>query len=436
MYFVYSILYTLALLLSLPYWLLRMMRDEKYRAGLHERLGSLPERLKLPEDLQRSIWIHAVSVGEVIAVSRLIAALKGEFAEMPVFVSTTTLTGQELARERFGTEHVFYMPLDLPFAVNAFLRALRPAMLVLAETEFWPNVLHLAKANGAQIAVVNGRISDRSLAGYRRSRWLLRRVLANIDLFLAQTEADRERLITIGAPAERVSVAGNLKFDVKAPSESPLSRALRQLLIRDQRTLVFGSTVGGEEALLIPCFKAVLKDFPQALIILAPRHPERFDAVMELLRSSGVSFWRRSTWNLTPLAGGVLLLDTIGELASVYSLGDIAFVGGSLVARGGHNILEPAHFAKPILIGPHYENFREIVRTFLAADAVRVVNANELTEAVLQLLREPHEAVQLGARAWEVVEGGRGSTQRTLQALRELLDSDRAHAANASVPRQ
>ena len=435
MYVIYSILYALALLISSPYWLVGMLRAGKYRAGFKERFGVVPEQLRLTADQERSIWIHAVSVGEVLAVSGLIGALKSEFPETRIFVSTTTLTGQELARQRFGRENVFYMPLDLPFTMHAFMRAIRPAMLVLAETEFWPNLLHLAKSSGAQVSVVNARISDRSLPGYRRFRFLLRGVLGNVDLFLAQTEADRERLISIGAPAERVRVAGNLKFDIKPPAESSISRALRQALTRDQRTLVFGSTVEGEEALLIPCLKAVLKDFPQALILIAPRHPERFDAVLELLRSSGLNFWRRSTWSSTPLAGGVLLLDTIGELASVYSLADIAFVGGSLVPRGGHNILEPAQFAKPILIGPYYENFREIVRTFLRADAVRVVNPSQLTDTVLGLLQAPREAIELGSRAWQVVEGGRGSTQRTLRPLSELLNGAIA-AADMSATRR
>src|SRR5690242_5152277 len=428
MYLLYSILYALALLISSPYWLVRMLQAGKYRAGLKERLGSVPARLKRAARPQHSIWIHAVSVGEVLAISGLMTALRKQFREREIYVSTTTLTGQTLAREKFGPERVFYLPLDLPFAIKPLLTAIQPAMLVLAETEFWPNLLYIAKGTGCQIAVVNARISDRSLPGYRRFRFLLRRVLENVDLFLAQTEADRARLISIAAPSERVSVAGNLKFDIKPPAESPLSRALRQVLTRDQRTLVFGSTVEGEEALLIPCFKTVLKDFPQALMIIAPRHPERFDAVLELLRSSGINFWRRSAWRSTPVAGGALLLDTIGELASVYSLADIAFVGGSLVPRGGHNIVEPAQFAKPILIGPHYENFREIVRTFLAADAVRVVGANQLTDAVLRLLETPHEAVQLGSRAWQVVEGGRGSTQRTLRSVRELLNGAPAAA--------
>jgi 3-deoxy-D-manno-octulosonic-acid transferase len=424
MYLLYTLLYALALILSLPYWLAGMLRGGKYRAGLKERLGFVPQRLKPPSENEKSIWIHAVSVGEVLAISGLVAALRSEASGIRVFVSTTTLTGQKLARDRFGESNVFYLPLDLPHAVNAFLRAIRPAMLVMAETEFWPNLLRVAKESGAHVVVVNARISDRSLPGYKRFRFLLHRALQPVDMFLAQSQTDSERLIAIGAMPERVMVAGNLKFDIKAPAESGLSRALRHVLAPEQRVLVFGSTVEGEEALLIKCFKAVLRDFPQALIILAPRHPERFDAVAELLRTSGLSFWRRSAWNSASLAGGVLLLDTIGELASVYSLADIAVVGGSFVPRGGHNILEPAQFAKPIIIGPHYQNFRDIVRAFLANDAVRVVEAARLPDMVLELLQSPHESERIGSRAWHVIQGGRGSTQRTAQTLLELLEHD------------
>lgn len=411
-----------------------MARAGKYRAGLSERFGTVPSRLRLPQK-EGAIWVHAVSVGEVLAVAGLVEAIQAAFPEKRIFVSTTTVTGQMLARKRFGEDSVFYLPLDLPFAVNAYLKTIVPQMLILAETEFWPNVLRLAKQSGAKIAVVNARISDRSLPGYRRFRFLLSEVLQNVDLFLAQTEVDRERLIAIGALPERVLVSGNLKFDVKTPPESALSRALRQSIAPDQRVLVFGSTVEGEEPLLVPCFKKVFSDLPQALIVLAPRHPERFDAVADLLRESGISFWRRSSWNSSPLGGGVLLLDTIGELASIYSLADFAFVGGSLVPRGGHNILEPAQFGKPILIGPHYENFREIVRTFLAHDAVLVVSPEQLTEAVLMLLRSPEQGIHLGSRGWSVVEAGRGSTQRTVTALRQLLEGDHAPGPQLSVPR-
>ena len=436
MYFVYSFLYVLALIISSPYWLLGMLRDGKYRAGFSERFGSVPRRLKLPHAGQDSIWVHAVSVGEVLAVSGLISALATEHPETRIFVSTTTLAGQRLAWERFGAKSVFYMPLDLTFAIRLFLKAIRPRTLILAETEFWPNVLRMAKARGTRIVVVNARISDRSFPGYRRFRFLLGRVLGNVDLFLSQTDVDRERLIAIGAIPERVLVSGNLKFDIKTPAESALSRVLRHVLSADQRVLVFGSTVEGEEPLLVPCFKAVLREFDSAVIVLAPRHPERFDAVAELLRNSGMSFWRRSAWNSSPIAQGVLLLDTIGELASVYSLADLAFVGGSLVPRGGHNILEPAQFAKPIVIGPYYENFREIVRVFLSQDAVLVSPPEKLTDCVMQLLRSPDEAAQLGSRAKSVVESGRGSTQRTLEALGGLLEDSPMPDAQISAPRR
>src|SRR6185312_3866331 len=421
MYLLYSILYTLALLLSSPYWAVGMLRAGKYRAGLKDRFGIVPSRLKLPSATETSIWGHAVSVGEVLAVSGLVNLLKKQSPETAIFISTTTLTGQKLAQERFGENRVFYLPLDLPFAIRPFLRAIRPAMLILAETEFWPNLLHEAHKSGAQVAVVNARISDRSFPGYKRFRWLLRRVLSNVGIFLAQTESDRERLIAIGAPSERVQVGGNLKFDIKSPNESALSQALRRSIGSNQPALVFGSTLEDEEQLLVPCFKSILREYPHALIVLAPRHPERFDAVAELLRTSGISFWRRSAWNSGPSPGGVLLLDTIGELASVYSIANIAFVGGSLVRRGGHNILEPAQFAKPILIGPHYENFRDIVRSFIAANAVLITTPEEISGAVLRLLQDPKEALHLGSRGWQVVEGGRGSTRRTLEPLLELL---------------
>jgi 3-deoxy-D-manno-octulosonic-acid transferase len=421
MYVLYTILYALVLLVTLPFWLVQMLRAGKYRAGLGERLGLVPERLKLPQTSEQSIWIHAVSVGEVLAIGGIVAGLQSEFPGFRVFVSTTTLTGQTLARQHFGEQNVFYLPLDMPLAINPYLRAIRPKMLILAETEFWPNLLRLAKESGATIAVVNARISDRSLPGYARFRTLLATVLSSIDLLLAQTQLDRDRLMQIGATSDRLSVSGNLKFDTKVPAESFLSRALKNVLAPGEPVVIFGSTVEDEEELLIPCFKTLLNEYPDALIVLAPRHPERFDTVAELLRTSGMSFWRRSTWNGAPIAGGVLLLDTVGELASVYSVADVAFVGGSLVRRGGHNVLEPAQFGKPILVGPYTENFREIIRVLQVQNALRVVTSETLAYSVLELLNSSEEASQMGSRALSVVEAGRGSTRRTIDALAPFL---------------
>src|SRR5262245_24020626 len=341
MYIFYSLLLGLAMLVSLPWWTLQLLRLKKYRAGLRERFGLVPDRIR---GQSNCIWIHAVSVGEVLAVSQLVAELKRKLPRTPVVVSTTTATGQGLARERFGEERVFYLPMDCPFAVGAFLRVLRPRLLILAETEFWPNLLHLTRKSGARIAIVNARISDRSFPRYRRFRWFFSRVLSDVDLFLAQTNGDAQRLRDIGAATERVQVSGNLKFDIRAAALTTLTEELRRSIGKGSPLIVCGSTTEGEEACLLTSFREVLGRFPSAAMVLAPRHPERFDRVAALVAEQGLPLLRRTSWiSASTLAGNVFLLDSLGELASVYALATVAFVGGSLLPGiGGHNILEPA----------------------------------------------------------------------------------------------
>ena len=307
MYFFYSLLLACAALLSLPWWAFQMMRLGKYRAGFKERLGLVPARLRAAKP--GGIWVHAVSVGEVLAVSRLIEELKSAHPGAQVFVSTTTATGQRLARERFGDVHCFFMPVDLGFAVRAYLKALRPRLLILAETEFWPNLLHLTRKRGTAIAIVNARISDRSFPRYRRFRWFFRRVLSNIDLFLAQTAADAGRLRAIGAPTERVQVSGNLKFDIRRPAAAKLAEDLRRAIPAAAPVIVCGSTAEGEEEPLLRAFKDVQNQFPPAVLVLAPRHPERFDKVAGLIASLDMPFVRRGSWAATsPVSGGAFLL--------------------------------------------------------------------------------------------------------------------------------
>ena len=421
MYLLYSALLAGWLLVSLPYWLIQMGRHGKYRAGLAGRLGKLPPRLSAPSS-KPAIWVHAVSVGEVLAVSGLVTELS-RFSEHQVFVSTTTDTGQKLARKRFGEENVFYFPLDFAFAIRPYLQALRPQLIVIAETEFWPNFLRLAKEAGARIAVVNARISDRSFPGYRRLRRWLTRVLANVDLFVAQTDEDRRRLLEIGVAAQRVEVTGNLKFDVSPPTSPPIVGCLRNAFQEAGASpvLVCGSTVDGEEPLLLRAFENVLASHPRALMILAPRHPERFVEVAALLSELGVRFWKRSLWSGEPIAGGVFLVDTIGELAVLYSLGTLAFVGGSLVPRGGHNIIEPAHYGVPIIVGTHTDNFRDIVGLFQSRNAVKVVGPAELPLAFMELISDEVERVALGRRAAETLRAQQGATQRTVAALEGIL---------------
>jgi len=436
MYLLYSAALAVALLASAPWWLWRMLWRHKYRAGLAERLGRVPQRLLVGgAGASGSIWIHAVSVGEVLAVSALVAELHRQFPGRRILVSTTTATGQALARGRFGEENVFYFPLDFAFAVRAYLRALQPELVVLAETEFWPNFLRLAKAGGARLAVVNARISDRSLPGYRRWRGLLRGVLRDLDLFLAQSEEDARRLVEIGAAQDRVRVAGNLKFDVKAATASAGTSLLRAALERGggRPVVVCGSTLEGEEAILRRAFEAVRSQYPGAVFIVAPRHPERFDAVAQEFAASGLRCWRRS--QLKPeeaLQGGVLVLDTLGELASVYGLASLAFVGGSLVARGGHNILEPAQHGVPILVGPHTGNFRDIIGIFARAQALRVVTPDNLADTMLELLADGTGRDALGRRAAEVFRAQAGATARTLAALELLLPT--ATPASGGMP--
>jgi 3-deoxy-D-manno-octulosonic-acid transferase len=421
--FIYSAALAVGMLVSLPYWLFQMARHGKYLKGLAERLGRLPSRLQLPEQKHLSIWMHAVSVGEVLAVAGLAEDLQRRFPQHQFFISTTTDSGQALARKRFGETNVFYFPMDFGFAIRPYLRALRPELVVIAETEFWPNFIRLTHASGARIAIVNARISDQSWPGYRRFRSLLRRLLADVDLFLTQTQEDAARLRDIGASAERVRVTGNLKFDITAPAPPAIVEGLRRSIAEAAAgpVLVCGSSVDGEEALLLKAFENVLVQFPRAVMILAPRHPERFPAVAALLERMSIRFCRRSTWHGEALTGNVFLLDTIGELAALYALADIAFVGGSLVPRGGHNIIEPAQHGVAIVVGNHTENFRDIVSLFESRNAVRIVGPAELPLVFLELLANDAERIAMGRRAAETMRSQMGATARVADELQSLL---------------
>jgi len=422
--FFYNLAMLAALLLGAPWWLWKMATTHKYRDGLLERLGRVPPPLAPTRPV---IWLHAVSVGEVLAVSRLVSELDRIFPEHQILISTTTRTGQTLARERFGVVRVFYCPLDLPWAVSAYLNALQPKLFILAETEFWPNLLSGCFRRNIPVAVVNARISDRSWPRYLRLRRLWQPFLSRLSAVLAQSETDAERLRAIGCLPERVSIAGNLKFDVRAVSEAEATVRLKALG-HGLRFVVAGSTLEGEESALLEAWPRLLRADQQLVLVLAPRHPERFAAVAELLARSGIPWVKRSAWRavaietLQPVsAGQIVLLDTIGELAAVYSLASVAFVGGSLIPAGGHNPLEPAQFGVPIVMGPHYANFRAVVDDLLAHQALRIVTKDELASAILLLLTNPAEAAAMGARARQVFDQQAGATARCIEALRLLL---------------
>src|SRR5258708_15044701 len=311
-----------------------MMRHGKYRAGLRQRFGAVPPALGGRGE-KPAIWVHAVSVGAVVAAGAVVEALRQTFPSHRVAISTTTSTGQRLAAQRFGAESVFYFPLDFAFAVQPYLDALRPELVVVAETEFWPNFLRLAKRSGARIAVINCRISDRSFPGYKRFRFLLPnllgKTLASVDVFLAQTEEDPRRLVENCVTESKVTVSGNLKFDVTPPPSPGIVASLREGF-RDSGAgpvLVCGSTFEDEEGSLLSAFRNLLANHPKAVMILAPRHPERFLEVAELVEGLGFRMWRRSLASGEPLAGCVLLVDSIGEFAAPYALPTVSFLPSS-----------------------------------------------------------------------------------------------------------
>jgi 3-deoxy-D-manno-octulosonic-acid transferase len=440
--FFYNLALLGALLAGSPWWLWRMATTQKYREGMGERLGRVPKHIvdvDPPRPGPPVIWLHAVSVGEILAIGRLVAELDRDCRRHRVMISTTTRTGQALARERFGAGRVFYCPLDLPWAVRAYLNALRPRMLILAETEFWPNLLNGCFRRNIPVAVVNARISDRSWPRYQMLGRLWKPILSRISRVLAQTETDADRLRALGCRTEIVTVAGNLKFDVRATVEAEATRLLKAIS-PPPRFLVAGSTLEGEEAALIAALPSLAATDPALVMVLAPRHPERFGAVAALLEVSGLRWIRRSAWTTQTSAPQrriqVVLLDTIGELASVYSIATVALVGGSLVPAGGHNPLEPAQFGVPIVMGPHYANFRAITEDLLARQAIRIATRAELAQALAALLTDPAEAKAMGGRARQVFDEQAGATGRCVQAIRALLEYQRqqspasAHAAS------
>jgi 3-deoxy-D-manno-octulosonic-acid transferase len=419
-YALYSLALVLALVLAAPYYVWKGRASGKYLRTLGERLGRLPPGLASGEP---SIWIHAVSVGEVLVARGLADALKARFPSQRVIVSTTTPTGNALARQVVRADGLCFNPLDLPWPVRRVLAGLNPSLLVLVETEIWPNLIHEAHRRGARVAVVNGRLSPRSFPRYRRARPLLARVLAEVDAFLMQGEAHAERARQIGAPPERVRVTGNIKYDAVEPARP--SPALATLLGDGAGApmWVVGSTMAGEEDAVLRAFSLVRGTAPALRMLLAPRHPERAAEVAALVARAGYQVARRSALGDATWRGGdVLVLDTLGELAGAYAFATVVFVGGSLVPAGGHNVLEPAVAGRAVVVGPHMENFQEIADELRGAGAmVQVQRAGDLGPAVARLLESASERERLGARAREIVERNRGALQATVDALAGLV---------------
>jgi 3-deoxy-D-manno-octulosonic-acid transferase len=438
MFFLYSVL-TVTLFVGIaPYFVYHFIRHRKYVSSFPERIGLLP--VSLNPDREPSIWIQAVSVGEALAARAIADDLKARYPHLRLFVSTTTITGQALARRQFPTaDGIFYFPIDLAFIVRRVLDIVRPRLFVMMETEVWPNLLRECRRRGIKTIIINGRISARSYPRYRLIRPLFRRVLALVDRFCVQGEESRARLIDLGALPERVVVTGSLKFDALeahgapgTPARGP-DRVLRFFRGAESRpVIVAGSTFAGEDEMLIRGFERIRTLTRNALLVLAPRRPERFAGVESIAKQAGFRTARRTALCIDEdLRADVVVLDTIGELAQVYQVATAVFVGGSLVNMGGHNILEPAVLGKAIVFGPYMQNFAEIAETFLREHAaIQVANGRELEDVLIDLLSNRDRRERLGTAARALVEANRGAKQRSLDAISDVFPMPAALGGN------
>ncbi len=439
MYFLYSVLTAAGVILLSPYFLVRGLRHGKYLHSLRERMGYLPSDTASPTGRGGTIWIHAVSVGEALAALPLAQALKHRFPKRRLVVSTTTATGQRVARERMNmADAVFYFPLDWAGPVHRVFRAVNPALVVILETEIWPNFLREARRRGVPVVFVNARISERSFRRYCWAKRLvpdfLTRVLSDGEIFLAQSVDDARRLSQLGAPEDRLEVLGNLKYDLDPPELGRFGSWLADQAQSQERwpLVVAGSVAEDEEEPVLAAYDIVQRQWRRALLVLAPRKPEHFDMAAQIASDDGWKVVRRSRMALdAPLAEDVevLLLDSIGELAGLYSLADAVFIGGSFVPAGGHNILEPAWFAKPPVFGPFMENFREMAAQFLRARAaVQAESGEHLGTVWAQLISDPEQSGKMGRAARELVERNRGATARSIERIAAILDGRRSGA--------
>ncbi len=424
MYTIYNSILAILSVVCAPLACAALLSRKKYRAGFLEKCGLLKPRA----GSGRPIWVHAVSVGEVMAAVPLIKEIKQRFPDVPLVVSTITETGNQTAHRNLKqADRIIYFPFDYPFIVSRVVRAVNPRVFIMLETEIWPNFLRELSRRSIPVLMISGRISERSFRNYKLFSFFFKRVLTQVSRLCMQTAEDAQRIIDIGAPQERVLVGGNIKFDLQVP---PITLQEQERLRSDfgfdpeQQVFIAGSTHKGEEEIIIAVFSAIRRRFPQAALILAPRHPERFDEVDGLLRQSGLLYARRTVLKQEPRARelSVILLDTIGELFKTYSMGTVVFIGGSLVPVGGHNVLEPAVFGKPVIFGRHMHNFREIARMLLQKKAgIQVTGQEQLTAQALQLFENPDACGEIGRNAFGVIQENIGAVRRSVDMLEAVL---------------
>lgn len=423
MFIVYDLIFLIIAIIFLPVYLFK----GKFHGGFFKRFGILPK----DAEFNRPIWIHAVSVGEVMAVRGLIEALKRAYPEKQIVISTVTQTGNRIAQDiAKGEDFVTYLPLDLASIVKSVIDRVDPCIFIVAETEIWPNLISYLYRRNIPVVTINGRISDRSFKGYRRIRYLLRPILNRFSIFCVQSQRDAERFLALGAPEAKVRVTGNMKFDNASLLEDRIKKCAqdyRRILGLQQKEKLFvaASTHPQEEKIITDTFRTLSREFADLRLLVAPRHPERSEEVLSLIKNSGFPAQRISLLDKegrVKAGKAVFILDTVGELVYFCNIAEIVFVGGSLIKKGGHNILEPASLGKPVLFGPHMFNFRDIAELFLENKAgIPVSDGKDLTSKIAYLLRNPGQAAELSRRAKELVLRNQGATQRVMEYIAGLL---------------
>ena len=431
MYFIYNILLVIISLLLSPFIFIAVLSQKKYRRGLSQKLGFLPPGLLQKLSGHRPVWIHAVSVGEVMATIPLLQRIKTKYPSQRIVLSTVTVTGNYTASIKAReVDAVLYFPFDYPFIVKRVVKTINPKLFITLETEIWPNLLRELTRKDIPSVLISGRISNHSYRKYKWARFFFSRVLENIDTFCMQTEVDTTRIIDIGAKADRVITVGNLKFDQQLPVLSPREKEslYRTFNVQEgQRLFIAGSTHRGEEDVVLEVFKNLKRTFEDLILMLAPRHPERFDEVAHLLPRYGLQGIKKTEIEKGKRVNhhDVILIDTIGDLSKLYSIGTIIFVGGSLVSIGGHNVLEPVSYKKAVIFGPHMENFYEISRSLReSGGGLQVGNQEEFISKARMLLQDDAFRDKLGEMAFEVIAHNQGSINKAMEVIGKFIGRD------------
>ena len=433
MYLLYNLLLTASIILILPWWLLNLARG-KYRRGFWQRTGFYPDEIKG----QSPIWIHAVSVGEVIASSSLIKSLRKEYPDIKIILSTVTDTGQQIAKEKIKeADYIIYFPFDFSWSVKRALNTINPIICIIMETELWPNFLREANKKAIPVAVINGRISERSFKRYEIISLFMKNVLESVTLFSMQTEDDAKRAIALGADKSNARVSGNIKYDneFKEIEEEKVKEIKNTLGVNNSdRIFIAGSTHPGEEDIVVKLYSNILKNYPDFRLVIAPRHIDRVGEVEEIVKKMGLDTVRKTAIlkgsHQSPVTSHqlkpVIILDTIGELGFMYSIADIVFVGGSLIPHGGQNILEPAFYKKPVIFGKYMMNFQEIAKEMiLSGGGIQVNNEEDLIREVGGLLNNKKKMIEIGEKGYQVIMKNRGALQKNLELIEDIIKTQR-----------